>query len=184
MPKTLVNAFLTPAMLMLSLAGNAQTCQNNTIAPSTAHLVDNGDGTISDNKTGLMWKKCSEGTSGIDCKVTGVSGLIFGVNYEWWKALQLAQTVNNGDGFAGYKDWRLPNIKELQSIVEVRCSGPAINLQVFPGVSSDPVNGEFLSSTPTYGSWGGVVMKVDFSQGSTVATSMWAGLVRLVRTMQ
>lgn len=60
-------------------------------------LVDNGDGTITDNATGLMWMQNDNG-EGVD----------------WEDALGLAEGTN----YAGYTDWRLPNIKELQSIVD------------------------------------------------------------------
>ena len=58
---------------------------------------DNGDGTITDNSTGLMWMQADNG-----------EGLT------WKDALSYAE---NSD-YAGYSDWRLPNAKELQSIVD------------------------------------------------------------------
>ncbi|MFI3322703.1 MAG: DUF1566 domain-containing protein [Rikenellaceae bacterium] len=60
-------------------------------------FVDNGDGTISDLATGLMWAQADNG-EGI----------------EWVDALPYAE----GATLAGYSDWRLPNVKELQSIVD------------------------------------------------------------------
>jgi len=65
---------------------------------------DNGDGTITDNATGLMWMKDDNGT---------------GVN--WENALSYTEDFE----YAGYTDWRLPNAKELQSIVDYTRS-PAI----------------------------------------------------------
>lgn len=61
---------------------------------------DNGDGTITDRATGLMWSKA-------DSKV--------GMN--WQQALAWVQ-VKNKEKYLGYSDWRLPNAKELQSIVD------------------------------------------------------------------
>ncbi|WP_320046818.1 DUF1566 domain-containing protein [uncultured Ilyobacter sp.] len=63
-------------------------------------FVDNGDGTITDRATGLMWEQGDNGE---------------GVN--WEDALALAQT-RNAENYLGYNDWRLPNAKELQSIVD------------------------------------------------------------------
>ncbi len=60
-------------------------------------FVENGDGTISDKATGLMWAKSDNG-KGI----------------EWIEALPYAENST----LAGYSDWRLPNVKELQSIVD------------------------------------------------------------------
>lgn len=78
-------------------------------------LVDNGDGTITDKATGLMWTQSDNG-----------------VGVDWQTALEYAESST----FAGYDDWRLPNVKELQSIADYNYSptatdpdkvGPAIN---------------------------------------------------------
>ncbi|GLP95355.1 DUF1566 domain-containing protein [Paraferrimonas sedimenticola] len=63
-------------------------------------LVDNGDGTISDASTGLMWSQADSGT---------------GMN--WEAALAYAQAMND-DYYLGYNDWRVPNAKELQALVD------------------------------------------------------------------
>lgn len=60
-------------------------------------FADNGDGTITDHATGLMWMKKDNGA---------------GVN--WQSALSYAE----GFEYAGYSDWRLPDAKELQSILD------------------------------------------------------------------
>jgi len=60
-------------------------------------FVDNGDGTVSDRATGLMWQKADSGR-GMD----------------WEDALAYAERLD----LAGHSDWRLPNAKELQSIVD------------------------------------------------------------------
>ena len=101
-------------------------CNNNMPASTPdSQLIDNGDGTITDLKTGLMWKQCLEGLSGTNC--TEGNAKI----YNWQEALQLAESANTDGGFAGYTDWRLPNVKELLSIVEHKCSSPSINLTFF-----------------------------------------------------
>jgi len=63
----------------------------------TNDFQDNGDGTITDNATGLMWTQNDDGN--------GMS---------WSEALTYAE----GTEFAGYGDWRLPNVKELQSLID------------------------------------------------------------------
>ncbi len=63
-------------------------------------LTDNGDGTVSDRATGLMWAKADSG-HGMD----------------WQSALAWA-AARNAEGYLGYGDWRLPDAKELQSIVD------------------------------------------------------------------
>jgi len=90
------------------------------------HYLLHGNGTVSDEKTGLMWKQCSEGLSGASCR-SGKLGW-----YTWANALQQAKEVNRV-GFGGYSDWRLPTIKELQSIMEKqRPTKPKIDTNAFP----------------------------------------------------
>ncbi|MFI3137025.1 MAG: DUF1566 domain-containing protein [Methylococcaceae bacterium] len=113
----------------------AQTCQNATIPATTptAQFIDQGGGVVTDAKSGLMWKKCSEGQVWDASKATcaGEAG-----GYTWQTTLQNAQAINNNGGFLGLKGWRLPNIKELSSITEKQCTDPAINLTVFPNTSN------------------------------------------------
>ena len=61
---------------------------------------DDGDGTVSDGTTGLMWDRDDSGT---------------GLN--WQEALAWVQ-AKNAKNYKGHADWRLPNAKELQSIVD------------------------------------------------------------------
>ena len=136
------NRWLSSMAVALALCGGvqAQVCQTDSIAATTpdTQLLDNGDGTVSDGKSGLMWKQCSEGQSGSDCAVGSTTG------FSWQGVLQQAQTVN-ASGFAGYSDWRVPTIKELSSLVEWQCVEPAINLTRFPNTP----NSDYWSSTAT-----------------------------------
>ena len=63
-------------------------------------FVDNGDGSITDSATGLMWSQDDSG---------------MGLN--WEEALAWVDTQNAAN-YLGYSDWRLSNVKELQSIVD------------------------------------------------------------------
>ena len=109
---------------------------NNAITPTTNHLVDNNNGTVSDPKTGLVWKKCSVGqsynSSSNSCDGTATT-------FTWQAALQQADS-----------DWRVPNIKELSSIVELSCFRPAINEVVFP--ATPLLFSSYWSSSPFLGS--------------------------------
>lgn len=111
----------------------AQTCLPDSIPATTpgSRFTVHGDGTVTDHRTRLMWKQCSEGQTGAECGEGGMN------HYTWPEALARARTVNEGGGFAGFTDWRLPNIKELRSIVERQCYDPAINLAVFPNATSN-----------------------------------------------
>jgi hypothetical protein len=129
--------------ILSPIIAQAQTCDPASIVSTTptSQFTDNGNGTVTDNKTGLMWKRCSEGQAWSNNTCTGIAA-----SYTWQNALKQAQAVNNSAGFAGKKDWRVPNIKELRSIVERQCKAPAINLTVFPNTLSPTL---FWSSSPT-----------------------------------
>ncbi|CAK8714131.1 hypothetical protein GKODMF_05730 [Candidatus Electrothrix gigas] len=89
----------------------APTCKTSSIPASTAHLVNNKNGTITDATTQLMWKKCLEGftySSGSDDCTEGTTVL-----FSWDNALTRPDIENGADTPAGrHTDWRLPNIKE------------------------------------------------------------------------
>ena len=70
------------------------------------NFIDNGDGTVSDLSTGLMWQQADDGNG-----------------RNWESALEYAENLE----FAGYDDWRLPNAKELQSIVDYSRSPQTTN---------------------------------------------------------
>ena len=129
---------------------NYQPCRIGLIIETTpsSQFKDNNDGTVTDLKTKLIWKKCTEGqtwtTNTNSCIVNGEVN----IQYTWEEALELAKNTNNNGGFASAVNWRLPNIKELSSIVENACYGPAINLTVFPNTPA----GIYWSSTPYIGS--------------------------------
>ncbi|NOQ26703.1 MAG: DUF1566 domain-containing protein [Bacteroidales bacterium] len=85
-------------------------------------FTDNGNGTVSDNATGLMWQQSDDGNT-----------------RDWENALSYAEDLTLGE----HSDWRLPNAKELQSIVDYsRCpditNSPAID-PIFSATSfNDP----------------------------------------------
>lgn len=155
----------------------AQVCQPDRIPETTpdSQLRDNGDGTVTDNKTGLMWKQCSEGQSGSDCAGSAT-------NFMWPQALQQAQTVNS-NGFAGYHDWRVPSMRELAALLELSCISPAINLSRFPAT---PADGYYWSSSSVVESLnGGLVWYISFSEGATGFTIKDSDKpLRLVRSAQ
>lgn len=92
--------------------------------------VDNDDGTVTDQSTQLMWAQDDSGE-----------------RMDWLGALKYAKTSE----LAGYTDWRLPNNKELQSLVDYdKKSFPAINTEYFKvSVNS------FASTDDVYWFWTG-----------------------------
>jgi|WetSurMetagenome_2_1015567.scaffolds.fasta_scaffold00012_59 hypothetical protein len=86
---------------------------------------DNGDGTVTDKVTGLMWQKCSAGQNN-DSDCSGEAGEL-----TWDDALKYCNALNLG----GRTGWRLPNIKELESITSVDRYSPAIDITYFPNTA-------------------------------------------------
>jgi hypothetical protein len=89
----------------------------------TSAFTDNNDGTVTHNLTGLMWNRCAEGQTWGGSTCTGSATAL-----TWAEALAQARDSS----FAGHTDWRLPNIKELESIVESCGFSPSINTTLFP----------------------------------------------------
>ncbi len=139
----LIRALLWLIVWSSTFSEAAQYC-TNLIPPSASpgRFIDNPiNGTVSDTQTKLMWKKCSEGQD-FSNNCTDIPAAI--TTFTWQEALQHVATINANGGFANYTDWRLPNIKELRSIVEQACSDPVIDLAIFPNTPS----AEFWSSSP------------------------------------
>ncbi|MEO8343901.1 MAG: DUF1566 domain-containing protein [Gallionella sp.] len=115
--------------LLWSPAWAGQTCDTQSY-PMSIHaeqFKDNGDGTLTDNQSKLIWMRCSLGQvwSGATC--TGAPR-----TYIWQSAKDEAGRLNQQGGYAGHSDWRVPQIFELAMIVERQCSNPRTNLALFP----------------------------------------------------
>ena len=116
--------------------------------------TDNLDGTITDNVTGLMWQKCSNGQGVTDC-ASGTAA-----TYNWYQAAGIADGTSNPDGatnvcgeltLAGQTDWRLPSRIELVSLIDNGIYSPAINATYFPStISSSYWSSITLASSTSY----------------------------------
>jgi len=102
--------------------------------------TDNGDGTVTDDCTGLMWQQEDDN-----------------VERDWWDAIDYCGAME----LVGRTDWRLPNIRELQSIVDYGSHpSPMIDTTYFPGTKSSDY---WSSSTNVNGTF--YVWRVDFRRG-------------------
>lgn len=71
-------------------------------------FIDQGNGTVIDSQTGLQWMRCELGQTWTGRTCTGESE-----TYQWQAALDKAKIIS----YATYSDWRVPTLKELQSLV-------------------------------------------------------------------
>ena len=101
---------------VIPCAGTGQDGDTQTGAPLA--YMDNGDGTITDANTGLMWEKQSIG----DGSVHDVFNY-----YSWDQAFSVHVATLNGLSFAGHSDWRVPNVRELLSIVNYENVCPPVS---------------------------------------------------------
>ncbi len=92
--------------------------------------TNHGDGTVTDNVTGLMWPQDDMS-----------AGCFNGQTATWTAALDYCEGLT----FAGYNDWRLPNIRELLSLGDYGYTGPAMDPTVFTNSESGRY---YWTSTP------------------------------------
>ncbi len=122
----------------------------------SAGFKDNGNGTVTDLTTNLMWQQCSAGQSVPGCAGTAAT-------YTWDSGTPSALSYCQNLTLGGYSDWRMPKIKELQSIVDMtKSSGATINTTYFPNTQSSDYWSSTTYAPNTSGAW-----IVNFSQGYT-----------------
>jgi hypothetical protein len=179
-------ALALAACTLAAGAAQAQVCNDRiAFATPSGRFADNGNGTVTDLRTGLTWQRCPVGFAFDDNGTPAVTqddrcapGAT--TTFTWQQALQEAAALNQAGGYAGFADWRVPNIKELASIVETRCAAPSINLATFPGTPSTAAfwSASYQVGPPTLVS----VQAIDFGTGQdrNVAKASLAH-VRLVR---
>ncbi len=124
------------ATCVLPVIAYAGTCAG-TFPPSNPDsvYVVNGNGTVTDTQSGLMWKVCSEGQTWQQGTCTGEA-----IGAQWANALMTAEAST----FASQSGWRIPNLKELRSLVEECRTLPSINDAIFPATPNAP----YWSSSP------------------------------------
>ncbi len=138
-----LNALVLCAIVSTNAAA-AQVCYES-LTETTP--VDNfsqlSNGVVQDKTTGLMWTRCAYGQTWDSTNSTCTGNA---VKITWQDALQLSKNINDG----GHSDWRLPNIKELATIVEKRCVDASVNSVLFPATSPE----NYWTSTTVSGNEG------------------------------
>jgi hypothetical protein len=126
--------------------------------PASPRFVDNADGTVTDNTTGLMWSKATLSAENVTHRQ--------------------AENICTDLDLAGHKDWRLPTVGELFALADHSRYSPAIDTEAFPGTHSD----WYWSSTIT--AWSSdLAWVVCFSYGNAVSSrrDYYNAFVRAVR---
>lgn len=168
----LVLGLANPVWAAVTCAAPGQG-ENTSMPASTdgAFSVTGGGATVTDSRTDLEWDRCTLGQAWDATNCTGTPGL-----KTWQEALQAAVAANSAS-YLGHQDWRLPNLKELKSLVEQRCWAPAIDTHYFP----DTETYYYRSGTP-YVRFSSAVSTVNFYNGTDIAFGAGDFLIgRLVR---
>ncbi len=165
----------------------------------TASFTDNGDGTISDLRTGLMWERLNDAGGINDRDAT----------FTWTNAFNKVKVLNGnatgciaagnpsscctgaGTGsctaFAGHNDWRLPNRFELESLLNLGTTLPTTHTLFKSSCTASCVTcsctqSHYYWSASTYGPTPNLAWIVDFTDGDAFANSKTGNFyVRAVR---
>jgi fibronectin type 3 domain-containing protein len=152
--------------VVASFSGQTHKSYIDNFTPNSRYN-DHGNGTVTDKYTGLMWAKCSIGQNTTSCSGSAS-------NHNWKQALEVAKNSTLAD----YSDWRLPNIKELSTLIAYDRNDPSINLSRFPNTPSST----FWTSSPG-GSHRGNAATIQFSNGyDSYGSHSNDYFVRLVRS--
>jgi hypothetical protein len=121
-------------------------CVRSGISAPTPRFTSNSDGTTTDNYTGLMWQQSPASAA-----------------VSWSSALSYCQGLSLGN--SSYTDWRLPNVKELESITDDTKSGLVVDTDYFPGAQS-AVYWSSTTVTPNFDGYNSDAWTVNFNDGS------------------
>ena len=134
-------------------------------AYQTLDPAANGEIVAVDNVTGLMWAADGE-----------EAGCNFGAQTTWEEALDWAAGLT----FAGYSDWQLPNLRQLQSLVDAGRDNPAIDETYFPLTRVD-----YYWTGTTFNNQTGNAWTVSFFMGDNIGRAkVNLSYVRPVRTIE
>lgn len=146
-PAPVARTAQTPTVPFTATAGSDGALQKGVAWPNP-RFTDNSDGTVTDNLTGLVWLKntsCFSTTFWINA--LSVAAAL----YDGWPGVEF---VSDGDcglsDSSSAGDWRLPNIKELQSLIAYQYYGPALSNGAGTAKWSE---GDVFSGNPSKNFW-------------------------------
>jgi hypothetical protein len=112
LPRTGQEGCWNAAGAPISCGGTGQDGDLRKGAPlPSPRFIDNGDQTVTDQLTGLMWTKSTNPAS--------IGARLVEIAQTWQQALDYIKEIN-GQNYLGHHDWRLPNIVELHSLVSAQ----------------------------------------------------------------
>ena len=153
---------------VISCAGTGQDGEIQAgVAWPDPRFTDRGDGTVTDNLTGLVWAKNANllGTVDADNDTDGTAG---DGEVTWQHALDYIKKLNR-ENYLGHNDWRLPNVNELESLVDFGAYNPALAANPFTNVQSSSTVYVLLKSywsSSTYTSYTAFAWVVDMLDGN------------------
>jgi len=164
---------VAPAAVLPVLADQRCDTSRYPLSAPTERFTDNGDGTITDTASGLMWMRCAIGQ-----EWTGETCAGDATTFAWDGTQPAADAVNkSGEHF--FSDWRVPGLRDLAMIAERECEDPRINLTVFPNTAAT----FFWTSTARQDDPEGRVYALSFgAEGVEPHAPILAHQLRLVRT--
>ncbi|RPJ37973.1 MAG: DUF1566 domain-containing protein, partial [Planctomycetaceae bacterium] len=112
---------------VIPCAGTGQDGDMNAgVAWPAPRFTDNGNGTVTDKLTGLIWSKHANSPD-----INAAAPFVCGVNAEndmiWLDALDFVACLNT-NSYRGFTDWRLPNLNELESMVNAGVADTSVYL--------------------------------------------------------
>jgi hypothetical protein len=161
---------------VIACAGTGQDGEKQ--AGATLAYQDNGDGTVTDLNTGLMWEKQSDDNSIHDRDTLFTAAAAPGH----------ITTLNSGN-FANHNDWRMPNARELLSLVNYGVANPAIEASAFHTNCFGGCTVSNCSCTAFFAYWTGTTVTnlpnaaftVNFTDGTVNASAKNASFTAAVR---
>lgn len=163
---------------------------------ASPRFVDNGDGTVSDRKTCLMWEQKTGTAGGFNVCPGGLTcGSVHDVSnaYAWstgmpWNPdgpafFRFLAELNGPSPFAGHDDWRLPKITELESIVDLSAAGCGLGSPCIDPVFGPTQSFKYWPSSTSHQTSTLYAWVVDFTGGSTYESGKGSNhYVRAVRS--
>lgn len=154
--KRISKTTLFASLLVCNLALAEQTCLVDT--DTSNRYINHQDGTITDVTTGLRWTLCVAGQDFMEGECRGTPEKL-----HFNTALTDAQTLS----VAEITNWRVPNITELRSLLNLDCAYPAMDLMPFQAGQTDlsHLSSQYTTST-FHEHWGSMAYRtVDFATG-------------------